>query len=175
MNTSNDLATEQQMSYLREFGYALVQPLTKGEAAHLISDLEAFRQIQTAATGSAIRVQAGLLAHQHRLAVEHARLALAETEPESMADSQEYLSQSITARQEFWRETCHELTQMRSPSPEILELHKTQGYRFCVPSHAQVEEVMEALDSVIAFWDRDHPELFYQTLELNFPELLRQR
>jgi len=37
----------------------------------------------------------------------------------------------------------------------------------------QVQSILEALDSALPAWDRDSPEMFYRTLELNFPELLR--
>ena len=38
----------------------------------------------------------------------------------------------------------------------------------------QVQEVLDALDSALPVWDREHPELFYQTLELNFPQLVKR-
>jgi hypothetical protein len=31
--------------------------------------------------------------------------------------------------------------------------------------------VLTALDAAVPAWETLHPELFYQTLELNFPEL----
>jgi hypothetical protein len=37
-----------------------------------------------------------------------------------------------------------------------------------------VQVVLEALDAAMPLWDRDHPELFYQALELNFPQLVRR-
>jgi hypothetical protein len=32
---------------------------------------------------------------------------------------------------------------------------------------------LDALDAAMGSWDRDYPQLFYQALELNFPELRR--
>jgi hypothetical protein len=37
-----------------------------------------------------------------------------------------------------------------------------------------VQHILDALDSAAPFWDKEHPELFYQTLQLNFPELVRR-
>jgi hypothetical protein len=55
----------------------------------------------------------------------------------------------------------------------VLELHRQYGWQFLAPSPAQVQQVVDALDSAMPFWDRDHLGLFYQTLQLNFPDLLR--
>jgi hypothetical protein len=66
------------------------------------------------------------------------------------------------------------MTQMRVGTPEVQELYKHHGCRFQWPNGEQTQEVLDALDSAMPDWDRDHPELFYQTLELNFPELVRR-
>lgn len=76
-------------------------------------------------------------------------------------------------REEFWADTCREITQMRHTSPDSVELYRRHGCRFCTPGHLQVQHVLQALDSAAPGWEKQHPELFYQTLELNFPELLR--
>ncbi len=76
-------------------------------------------------------------------------------------------------RREFWSDTCREITQMHSGSVQAIDFYRKYGCRFCEPTHAQVEEVLSALDSALPQWDTLHPELFYQTLELNFPELVR--
>ena len=81
---------------------------------------------------------------------------------------------SKTTRQEFWTDTCREVTQMQFGSPKVIELYRKYGCRFCAPSPQQVHHVLNALDSAISSWETEHPELFYQTLELNFPELIRR-
>ncbi len=78
-------------------------------------------------------------------------------------------------RREFWIDTCREVLEMRTASPRVLELHRQHGCRFAAPTRPQVQYILEALDSALPGWDREHPELFYQTLEMNFPELLRVR
>jgi hypothetical protein len=39
----------------------------------------------------------------------------------------------------------------------------------------QVQHILDALDAALPNWEREHPDLFYKTLELNFPELLRMQ
>lgn len=80
---------------------------------------------------------------------------------------------SKTQREEFWADTCREITQMQLGSQKVIELYRKYGCRFCAPTREQVQHVLNALDSAISSWELNHPELFYQTLELNYPELVR--
>jgi hypothetical protein len=57
---------------------------------------------------------------------------------------------------------------------ETAELYRKYGCRFWEPGRQQIEYVLTALDSAVPGWEREHPELFYQTLELNYPELVRR-
>lgn len=96
--------------------------------------------------------------------------------PESTGDTQLDLKvplRNSPDRQEFWVDTCREITQMHGTCRHAIDLYRKFGCRFCEPTHAQVNEVLGALDAAMPEWDRLHPELFYQTLELNFPELVR--
>src|SRR5262245_64734068 len=77
-------------------------------------------------------------------------------------------------REQFWTDTCREVTQMQHSSQKIIDLYSKYGCRFCTPSSQQVHHILNALDSAISSWETQHPELFYQTLELNFPELVRR-
>jgi hypothetical protein len=87
----------------------------------------------------------------------------------------EKLEAALYDRRQFWMDTCREVLEMQTASRQVLELHIEHGCRFRVPSHTQVQYILDALDSALPGWDRDHPELFYRTLELNFPELLHVR
>jgi hypothetical protein len=78
-------------------------------------------------------------------------------------------------RLEFWIDTCREVTEMRIRSPQVLELYQKQGCCFLAPTYDQVRVVLNALDAAMKGWELQHPELFYQALELNFPELVRRR
>jgi hypothetical protein len=83
------------------------------------------------------------------------------------------LALSKTQREEFWADTCREVTEMHLGSQQVIDLYRKYGCRFCTPTREQVRHVVSALDSAITAWESTHPELFYQTLELNFPELVR--
>jgi hypothetical protein len=79
----------------------------------------------------------------------------------------------LIQREEFWADTCREITQMQHASHDVVELYRQYGCRFCTPGRQQIGHVLSALDTAVPRWDKDHPELFYQTLELNYPELLK--
>jgi hypothetical protein len=108
-----------------------------------------------------------------RTAIQKARQAIAPATKDQLAEFERALDQSVRRRQEFWIDTCRDPMQMQIRSAQIWELYMKHGCRFTEPTHLQVQEVFDALDSALPLWDRDHPELFYQTVELNFPELHR--
>jgi molybdopterin-guanine dinucleotide biosynthesis protein A len=58
---------------------------------------------------------------------------------------------------------------------QVQELYRKHGCRFAEPTSEQVRGILDALDRAMPHWEREHPELFYQTLELSFPELLIRR
>jgi hypothetical protein len=62
---------------------------------------------------------------------------------------------------------------MQSHSPDVMHLYQQFGCRFLAPTGAQAESILVALDTALPGWEKQHPELFYQALELNFPELVR--
>lgn len=82
-------------------------------------------------------------------------------------------SHGAPKRYEFWADTCREIMEMHAGCRQVIDFYRKFGCRFCAPTQEQVEEVLRALDSAMPDWDQAHPELFYQTLELNFPELVR--
>jgi hypothetical protein len=79
----------------------------------------------------------------------------------------------LLEREEFWANTCREITQMQHPSQPAMDLYRKYGCRFCPPGRNQIQYVLNALDAAVPGWEKEHPELFYQTLELNYPELIR--
>ena len=112
-------------------------------------------------------------AHRLRVAVETAKQAMTQKPdaPNVRAD----LVAAKNNRQEFWLDTCRDVKQMRVASVQVLELYQTFGCRLTEPIASQVQDILDALDPAMPLWDRDHPELFFQALELNFPQLLRLR
>jgi hypothetical protein len=98
------------------------------------------------------------------------RLAVEEAQREGLAEKTE---QALHHRRQFWLDTCRDVRERRTASRQVLDLYRHHGCRFSSPAPGQVQSVLDALDSALPGWEGDHPGLFYRTLELNFPELLR--
>src|SRR4029453_10895633 len=95
----------------------------------------------------------------------HLRQAVENAQREGV---RERLESALHHRQRFWLDTCREVLEMQAASRQVLELHREHGCRFYVPAPRQVQYILDALDSALPGWDRDHPGLFHRTLELNF-------
>ena len=121
------------------------------------------------ATGEVTKYEAYSL----RAAVEDAKRAVAQAGKDATQNFRRDLALAVAKRQELWVNTCSDVEKMCVVSVEARDLHKQYGCRFAAPTAQQVQDIFDALDSAMPFWDRDQPELFYRTLELNFPELLR--
>lgn len=76
-------------------------------------------------------------------------------------------------RVEFWLDTCRDIREMQVASVKVYEFHHSYGHRLLPPSSEQAQEILEALDAAMPAWEQDYPELFYKTLELNYPNLIR--
>ena len=81
---------------------------------------------------------------------------------------------AVVEREEFWADTCRETTEMQHRCQAAMDLYRKYGCRFCPPGKQQIQYVLNALDAAVPAWEKEHPELFYQTLELNYPELVRR-
>lgn len=175
MNWKDEPATESQLEHLRRFGYEPDRPLTKGEAAQLIGDLEACPTGRIPVPESERAELATLSAYHFRITVENTKRAVAATGGPVSQSARHALETAIVERQEFWVDTCSEADKMHLVSSQVQALYRKHGCRFAVPTPKQVQAILDSLDAVMSVWDRDHPELFFQTLELNFPELLRHQ
>ena len=176
MDWSNEPATWKQLKYLKQHGYSPERPLTKAEAVELI------RTVGGPSEGPASLVETKIkeitehrAAYQLRMDVEKARRAAAEAGSWERERPQRELSAAITKRQEFWADTCREAGKGHVPSLQVCELYQKHGCRFEPPHNNEVQYILDALDAAMPTWDRDNPELFYQTLELNFPTLVSRR
>ncbi len=78
-------------------------------------------------------------------------------------------------RQEFWLDTCRGVAHMHLECAQVQELYRKYGCRFAEPTLQQVRGILDALDGAMPKWESEHPELFFQTLELSFPELVIHR
>jgi hypothetical protein len=173
MNWADESATETQLIHLGQLGHRLGYSLTKGEAARLITWFEQHHTTPAPPDASTARGEAEPEAYLLRLAVASVKRAAALPEPGKAQPALQELGQAIARRQEFWMNTCREVTQMRLASIQVLELYQQHGCRFSAPKPAEAQQILDALDSAMPCWDLNHPALFYQTLELNFPELVR--
>jgi hypothetical protein len=118
-----------------------------------------------------ISENARMHSYRLRIAVESARLAVAQN-PEGPNVKADFHS-TTTMRRNFWRDTCCDVREMQVSSMEVLELHQNFGARFFTPTVEEVQGLLDALDAAMSAWDKEHPELFYQALRLNFPKLVR--
>jgi len=161
MTWTDGPATWKQLKYLRAHGYTPTPAhrLTKSEASELIRSF-----------GGQPEGPAPLAEKQAQPALADARQPVAVGSTER---AKEALNAGPTQRQEFWLDTCREV--MRVGSMQARELYRKHGCLFCEPTGQQVQEILDALDSALPSWDKDHPELFYETLGLNFPGLRRRR
>jgi hypothetical protein len=173
MSWTDQPVTESQISHLRQLGYEPEHPLTKGEAAHLISDFEADPKAALTFTERGVRTTTKDEAHALRATIETAKRAVAEGTEGQAEKANRELGLAIAKRQVFWVNTCRDPGQMQSPSLQVFDLYRAYGCRFIAPTQDQAQGLLDALDAGMPFWDRDYPQLFYQALELNFPELRR--
>jgi hypothetical protein len=187
MDWQNEPATWKQLRFLRQHGHKPDRHLTKSAAAELIESLGG--NIATvappplpepmptplAAAAPAIAQLPRHDAHNLRQDLEKAQRAAAEVSSNMVRAAQQDVALAISRRQMFWIDTCRDPTRMQAACGQVLEFYRKYGCQFEAPSNKHVQEVLSALDSAMPLWDRDHPELFYKTLELNFPELLKRR
>jgi hypothetical protein len=109
-----------------------------------------------------------------RVAVENARKELTVADLGKLDGLKQELARVMAERQRFWIDACRDQGRMLIASRQAHELYQKYGCRFCEPALQDVQYILDALDAAAPNWDRDHPELFFQTLELNFPQLLRR-
>jgi hypothetical protein len=176
MNWTDEPATWKQMKYLKQLGFKQEHPLTKVEAANLIRNFGGHPKLQTPGASSSLdEVAERREAYELRIAVEKVRRGVADAEKNQVENAQQELARAIAKRQAFWVDTCRDEGKVLVASVQGHKLYQKQGCRFDTPTPKDVQYILDALDSAMPAWDLDHPELFYQTLELNFPELLRRR
>jgi hypothetical protein len=173
MNKLEEPASDQQLACLHQYGFHSTEPLTKGKAAEIIHSFRERSALRAEAERGGVSLAARDEALELRFAVARARSALVAAVAAEEFQCRTLLANTIATRQEFWIDTCREVGRMHRVTKSVLEFYQRHGCRFIPPTHEQVQEVFDALDSAMSSWDRDHPEIFYQTLELNFPSLVR--
>ena len=174
MEWADEPATWRQIKSLKELGHTLDHRLTKTEAADLIRSLGGRVPAEPAFVSESVPKPRQMGAQPLRAKVEAAQRAIAEAGQRTSKLDHE-LSCAICERQDFWIEACGGSGQAVAGSAQVHELYQKHGCRFEAPSRKDVQFILDALDGALPTWDRDHPELFFQTLELNFPALLHQQ
>ncbi len=176
MNWTDGPATWKQLKYLSHFGYKPDHTLTKSEAIELIRRFGGNPEVAVTVTESQPSLPEQLhsvTAYDLRLTAQTVRRALAEAGPSPAEKLGRDAARALADRQEFWVDTCRDPNKTPVASAEAQSLYQKFGCRFSAPTFKQVQSILDALDSALPTWDRDHPGMFYRTLELNFPELLK--
>jgi hypothetical protein len=174
MDWADGPATWKQLRYLSHFGYKPDHALTKSEANELICRFGGHPEVAVAVTESPHQEHTQpITAYDLRLTAQAAAKTLAAAGPHPTEKCQGDAARAHAVRQEFWVDTCRDPAKTLLASRQAHTFYQKFGCRFFAPTPKQVQSILEALDSAIPAWDRDNPEMFYRTLELNFPELLR--
>jgi len=176
MNWTDGPATWKQLRYLSQHGYKPDRVLTKAEASELIRKFGG--DPDTLAIVAAIeppRPAQPETAHQLRVAAEKAKRAVADSRASEIGMREQDYALALSRRRDFWVHSCSEMGKVSIVSVQAQELYQKHGCRFVAPSPKQAQHILEALDSAMPSWDKDHPELFFETLQINFPELVRRR
>jgi hypothetical protein len=173
LDWTEEPATEVQLSYLKRLGYQSLHPLTMGRAAHLIRSFEDPAQRDQASAANGVREITKRQAHLLQHAVEEAERAVQGATKDEIEKLQYILGAAMGKRQDFWMDTCRDPPQMQDCTIQVLDLFMRYGCRFVAPSGKQVQEILNALDLLMPLWDLQQPGLFYEIMELNFPELDR--
>ena len=192
MDWQEEPATNQQLLRLQQYGFVQTCPLTVTQAARLIrqyskrpppggaiqagpnpAPVQRSDALITVDPVGTLSEAARLHAFQLRVAVLTAEKTVREDpeRPGVRAD----LRSCISARQQFWMDTCRDIKDLQKVSVHALEFYQYLGGRYFPPSWEEVQEVLDALDGAMPGWEKEHPELFYETLKLNFPSLMRQK
>jgi hypothetical protein len=173
MNWADEPATWKQLKYLEQLGYQRDHALTRTEAAELIGKLGGQPEKVAGRAQSAVLEALQGMAYSLRLQVEEARRVIEGAGSGQFEGSRQGLDLAVIKRCGFWVDSCRGACSTEAGAEEVLRFYRQHGCRFVAPTHQQVQSVLDALDAAMLAWDRDYPELFFRTLELNFPELVR--
>jgi hypothetical protein len=177
MNWTEGPATWKQLRFLEQHGCKLDHRLSKAEAADLVRKFGGDPEGTAEPTACGPRdEERGISPYDFHQAVERASSGLNAAEAEGkQLQTKTVLNLALARRQDFWADTCRDVGEMQLHTRPVIDLYHKYGCLAYPPSRVQVQEILDALDSALPLWDRDHPELFYETMSLNFPELVRRR
>jgi hypothetical protein len=173
MSWKDDPATEKQLNYLKQFGFVPEHAMTKGEASALISQFSEDPGRQRVRDDNQAGDREANMAYGLRIECESAKRELDAAGKGEIRDAKMFLRDAQNERLDFWQKA------LQPPDggevyQQPIKLYLGYGYRFKMPSSKHLQDILDALDAESATWDKDMPERFFQTLELNFPDLLRK-
>ena len=181
-------ASESQLEYLKAFGFAPDRPMTKGEASDLLTELKEdphqqrilaehreAERVRKADRGAertpreklTWRISYTLIVTRRRRAWSWRKGARFETPKCTRERFKRHGSDSGRKLFEHRHGNCTDL--------QPIKLYLEQGHRFNLPAKNILQAMLDTLDADSATWDWDNPRYFFQTLEHNFPQLLRKR
>src|ERR1043165_320340 len=146
MNWTDQPATWKQLRYLKRVGYKPDHPLTKTEAADLITKFGGpATQQSTSVIESPGAERSKHEAYELRLSVEKAKQRIENGDEYSSANAQLDLALAVSKRQRFWIDTCCDPRQMQAASGQVVDLYRKFGCRFDMPTNKAVQEILDAL------------------------------
>ena len=180
MSWDTEPATEKQLAYLKMFGYVPENPLSKSAAHDLIDQFEEDperreirRQNQKRESDAyELELRELLAFYLHRDCDDAARKL--ENAPDKFKrEATAKLKSCKKSRLDFWKNSIN-CDERLSECYQGFMFYRQWGCQFKTPSAEKIQAILDALDSKLPTWDKDNPKLFYETLEINFPELLRK-
>jgi hypothetical protein len=152
----DDPASEKQLEYLNKFGYTPSSALTKGQASDLIERFKNDPKRQDILLENDMKEEAYNL---------HTEVDEAKKDPELD------LEDALRCRLSWWMGLVNMLDTGDCCSQLHMDLWEAYARHFVPPTEEQTQTILDALDNAMPTWDKTHPQLFFETLELNHPDL----
>jgi hypothetical protein len=116
MDWSNEPATWKQVQSLKRFGCKLDHPLTKIEAAALLSRYGVVSETPLTTSDDHLRDAREPESQRLRVALENARRDLTQAKPGDIDKLKENIARVTAERQRFWVDTCRDLGRSKRTS-----------------------------------------------------------
>ena len=169
-----DTATENQINYLKQFGYISERFITKGEASELIATFEEDPERVKIRDKKWIEKQESesQLYGDHTAWCLHENLNKAQrnlelVDKDDRADAKADVKDCLRIRIVFWASAFS--ARDSDYTSQCLDLWEKFGRHYKKPTVKQIGVLLEALDAHTPNWDKVAPESFFYTLKENFP------
>jgi len=166
------MATKSQLDYIKGLAGKASKGLTKKEASELIQKLLADPTTKERVQKQREREEKELEKHPsyfHGKEVAQAKAMLEDaTTDEERQDANEALQDATGSRLYFWQMT---FSMDAFESEEATKLFEKQGDKFRKPTDAQIQQVLDDLDSKAPKWEKKEALSFYDRLAELYPSL----